>query len=470
MTVTMRTRSDVDETGSERCDLAIIGFGFSGLATLANLTTAGRPLAIAIIADDPSGLGLAYSTRQPRHLLNVVSRKMGAWACDHGDFLAWLQTGAGERACQRLGVAVPGPDDFAPRALFGAYLADLRRRVEDEAHERGMRIEWVGARAESLRRGPGGWDIEVAGRSLQAHTVVLATGNEQRPVSESVTHLGSGDLERRPPADTGDPAVLIGTGLTAVDALLSLRSVGFTGPVIAASRTGLLPRAHHRDVPELTLDTDAAASLDRVSKIVRFLRSPSPAGDWRASVDALRPHTGAIWQRLSEREQRSVARRWSTWWGVHRHRMAPENAAVIESELADSRLRVMGVGSVHPATAADGTPEVTLTLRDGSRQRVRAAAIVDCTGSQLDLRRSEQPLLRELVTGGIVTPHHTGLGLAADADFRVADGLYAIGSLLVGQLWESIAVPELRDQAAIIADAVLAEQRELTRGRVTSYA
>ena len=457
-----RSEADTETQDCGRFDVAIIGFGFSGLATLANLTTAARSLSVAVIADDPSGLGIAYATRQPRHLLNVVSRRMGAWASDPGDFSAWLQTSAGVDACAALGVAVPGRDDFAPRALFGAYLSDLRRCVERRAQDMGMRLEWIEARAEAMSRdGDGGWVIAAAGGEVHARLAVLATGNEQRPISAAVTHLGSLDLDLRPPRADGDPVVLIGTGLTSVDAILSLRSGGFTGPVIAASRTGLLPRAHVHDAPALALDDAQAASLDRVSAIARFLRAPG--GDWRGRVDALRPHTGAIWQRLPARQQRAVVRRWSTWWSVHRHRMAPENAAVITAELASGGLRVVTVTSVTPEHGPDGAPGAAIVLPDGSRQQIRAAAVVDCTGSQLDVSRSEQPLLRALVADGTVTAHHTGLGLAADPEHRVADGLYAVGSLLVGQLWESIAVPELRDQAAVVAAAVLAPRRDLSR-------
>ena len=459
-----RSEAETETQDSGRFDVAIIGFGFSGLATLANLTTAARPLSVAVIADDRSGLGIAYATRQPRHLLNVVSRRMGAWASDPEDFSAWLATSAGVDACAALGVAVPGRDDFAPRALFGAYLGDLRRRVARRTRDMGMRLEWIEARAEAMSRdgdGDGGWVIAAAGREVRARAAVLATGNEQRPIADAVTHLGSLDLDRRPPRDDGDPVVLIGTGLTSVDAILSLRSGGFTGPVIAASRTGLLPRAHVHDAPALTLDDTQAASLDRVSAIARFLRARE--GDWRGRVDALRPHTSAIWQRLPARQQRAVVRRWSTWWSVHRHRMAPENAAVIAAELASGGLRVVRVASVTPEQGPDGAPGAAIVLPDGARQQVRAAAVVDCTGSQLDVSRSEQPLLRALVADGTVTAHHTGLGLAADPEHRVADGLYAVGSLLVGQLWESIAVPELRDQAAVVAAAVLAPRRDLSR-------
>jgi uncharacterized NAD(P)/FAD-binding protein YdhS len=42
-------------------------------------------------------------------------------------------------------------------------------------------------------------------------------------------------------------------------------------------------------------------------------------------------------------------------------------------------------------------------------------------------------------------------GLTADRHHQVAQNLYALGGLLTGQLWETVAVPELRQQAAAIA-------------------
>jgi uncharacterized NAD(P)/FAD-binding protein YdhS len=464
-TLLIRRRPAYDPYGEpDPVDLAIVGFGFSGLATLANLTSAGQPLTVAIIADDLRGLGLAYSTREPRHLLNVRAQRMGVWASNPSDFVAWLASSEGARVCARLGVGVPGPDDFAPRAVFGAYLTDVRRRVVERARAIGMRLEWITARAEKIARSDDDyWRITAGARSIPTGMVVLATGNEPTAMSDAVTHLGSADLALRPPRDDGKPAVLVGTGLTAVDALLSLRAGGFAGAVIAASRTGLLPRPHARDTAEMTLCEDAAAAFDGVSSIVRFLRTAAPDGDWRGTLDALRPHTSAVWQRLPQSQQASVVRRWSTWWSVHRHRMAPENAAIVEAELAAGTLRVLAVASVEAAEPRHGGLEVTLTMRDSRAERIRAAALVDCTGSQPDVSDKGQPLLRGLVRDGIVASHHTGLGLVADGHHRVADGVYAMGSLLVGQLWESIAVPELREQAAVIARSALSAQPDLAR-------
>ena len=246
---------------------------------------------------------------------------------------------------------------------------------------------------------------------------------------------------------------LIGTGLTAVDAVLTLRRLGYAGQIVAISRTGLLPRTHLRDAAPMTLAADAAAELTSVSAIVRFIRDRRH-GDWRGPVDALRPHTNVIWQRLDPKQQLSVTRRWGTYWGVHRHRMAPENGAIIDGELRSGMLRIVAGSSIQPRVGADGGLELELRRRGGAAERLRTSAVIDCTGPVLDVSASGQPLLRGLVEDSIAAAHHTGRGLVADDEHRVAEDLYAIGSLLSGQLWESVAVPELRGQAAVIASAI----------------
>lgn len=86
-----------------------------------------------------------------------------------------------------------------------------------------------------------------------------------------------------------------------------------------------------------------------------------------------------------------------------------------------------------------------LHTQDGRQTTLQPSAVVDCVGLELDCTQSTQPLLRNLLRKRICTPHHT-------SDYQIADRLYTLWSLLTGQLWETIAVPELRDQAESIAE------------------
>jgi uncharacterized NAD(P)/FAD-binding protein YdhS len=109
---------------------------------------------------------------------------------------------------------------------------------------------------------------------------------------------------------------------------------------------------------------------------------------------------------------------------------------------------------------------VTLASRGsvGTVERV-FGAVVTCTGPG-SLAASRHPLLRSLISHGLVRPDPLGLGLDARADGALlaadgslAPGLYAIGPLLRGTLWETTAVPEIRAQAKALAAVLTAGVR-----------
>lgn len=450
-------------------DVVIVGFGFSGLATLTNLVRTRGAREIAIVAPDRSGHGIAYATDRPVHLLNVVARRMGAWADDEGHFADWLCTADAARACDALGVTPPGPNDFAPRALFASYLDALRDAALAQLAADGGRVQWIAGTARSVDRADRGWIVRTGEAAVRARTCVLACGNDTRHFFGALRHprlhdgpwsLGASDV----PAG-GGPAVLIGSGLTAVDALLSLRAVGHRDQVIALSRHGWLPRAHDHALRPLEVRDDELDGVRTLADVVRLMsRWRAAGGDWRVAVDAMRPHTARTWQRLPDADQREVVERWGSIWNVHRHRMAPAVAARVKDELAAGGLRVRATQRIE-AIADGDVLAVEFTSPEGLVDRIQATMVIDCTGPQLDPARSEQPLLRGLVERGIARRHQTGLGFHADADQQVAPGLYAIGSLLTGQLWETVAVPELRGQAARVAGAIAGASASVRSGR-----
>jgi uncharacterized NAD(P)/FAD-binding protein YdhS len=247
--------------------------------------------------------------------------------------------------------------------------------------------------------------------------------------------------------------------LTAIDAILSLRALGFGGEVIALSRHGHLPQPHDPRLVPVEIDPSAIVDIRTLADVVSFVSSLRAAGvDWRAAVDGLRPYTVKTWQGFSIDDQRTVIERWASIWSVYRHRMAPDVGARIEDELANGSLRVVRSKRISPVVADDQL-ELEIEDESGIVTRLEAGAVIDCTGPQLDPAECEQPLLPGLLRDGICQRHPTGLGLSAGPDQQLAEDLYGIGSLLTGELWETIAVPELRDQAAVIA-AAIADSRQ----------
>ncbi|MCF5943776.1 pyridine nucleotide-disulfide oxidoreductase, partial [Xanthomonas perforans] len=88
--------------------------------------------------------------------------------------------------------------------------------------------------------------------------------------------------------------------------------------------------------------------------------------------------------------------------------------------------------------------------------------LVNATGVEMRVQAMRNRLLQQLLGQGIAVagPHGIGVDTTADGSLIDADGrtqpqLRVIGSLRIGTLWESLAVPELREQAAAIARDVL---------------
>jgi uncharacterized NAD(P)/FAD-binding protein YdhS len=105
--------------------VAIVGAGAAGTLTAAQLATvaaeARRDVDLLLVDPRPStGRGTAYSTRDPRHRLNVPAAKMSAWPDDPEHYVRWLRAERDRKA---------EPTDFTARADYGAYLAAVLDRA-----------------------------------------------------------------------------------------------------------------------------------------------------------------------------------------------------------------------------------------------------------------------------------------------------------------------------------------------------
>jgi uncharacterized NAD(P)/FAD-binding protein YdhS len=433
---------------SDRVPVAIIGGGFSGTILAAQLARRGIA-SVLIDGSGRAGRGVAYSTTDTAHLLNLRAENMSAWAGDPDDFVRRFEAEGGDRR------------GFAQRRLFGRYLGDIL----NEAIASG-KTEVVDASAVSATRGDGGWRIQFDdGSTIASAALALAIGNQE---PESLSAFGSaGESFIRNPwgeraraavaelAQTSDSALIVGTGLTMVDLVLSLDAAGYQGKVVALSRRGLIPRSH--------TDIDPApVELEEVPKglrgMFRWLRRRSAEVGWRAAVDSLRPHSHPLWQSLEGEQQRRFLRHARPWWDVHRHRIAPEVARTVHDMVAEGRLEVIAARVVSARPAPDGL-EVDFRRRGASSpQSERFAYAFNCTGPLHSIARTKDPLLRSLLDAGRVRADHLGIGLQVDEQARAGERLWALGPLTKGRYWEIIAVPDIREQAAAVAQDI---QREL---------
>lgn len=440
--------------------IAVVGGGFSGATLAAHLLRAGNPSVSVVLIERAGcpGRGVAYSTTCEGHLLNVPAENMSALAHDRDHFLRWAR-------CQLDSDVRPG--DFLPRRSYGQYVGSILQEAS-KGHE--TTFEWRPDEAIAIKRASGRAEISLrSGSRIMADKVILALGNfppgdprlpgRQESSRRYVANGWTGSALEHIEQDKS--VLLVGSGLTSVDVAISLRAHKFEGKIHILSRHGLLPAQHKPSLPLTVcwnnlLPRTACGLLRLVRAQVR--EAEEHHGDWRAVIDSLRPISQQIWQSLPLQEQRRFLRHLRVYWDAHRHRVAPEIGALLASEMRDRRIEVHA-GRV---TEYCETPEyVQVIYRDrqtGESRKFHVDRVINCTGPDVDCRRVNNPLVKNLIHQQWVRPDPLFLGLDTARDGAVIDAhgvpsdfLYALGPLRKGTLWETIAVPEIRVQASELA-------------------
>jgi uncharacterized NAD(P)/FAD-binding protein YdhS len=433
-----------------RLPVAIVGGGFSGTILAANLARRGVN-SVLIDGSGRAGRGVAFSTSEPAHVLNVRAEGMSAWADDPGHFAERFEAAGGDRR------------GFAERGYYGNYVRGILEQFVHLGHVELDQSSVVGARHEDRN-----WSIELDdGRCLTAAAMVLAIGNQEPEALHAFSDAGDRYVNNpwtgpakaavHELAERGGSVLLIGTGLTMVDVVLSLDAAGHRGRIVALSRRGQIPRAHAEFEP-------APVGLDEIPRGSlrapwRWLRQRSARTGWRAAIDSMRPHSHALWQGLNIVDQRRFLRHARPWWDVHRHRIAPQVADAIHQTIAEGQLEVIA-GRITAASPVDGGIDVEIRRRGKSEASIqRFDYVINCTGPLHSIERTKEPLLRALLDQGVAHPDHLGIGLDVDEYSRVggAKRLWALGQLTKGRYWEIIAVPDIREQAAAVAEDIARE-------------
>ena len=402
--------------------LIIIGGGAGGVLVALHVVRNSRELTTLTIIEPQQrlGEGVAYSTQDDTHLLNVPAEGMSAYSDDPQHFAAWA-------GC--------APDAFVARHRYAAYLrSELAAAV---AASNTVHVQHVCDTAVAISPDPLHVTIST-GTVIDGDALILAVGNAPPTSPDWVHNFATTRVVNDPWAPraldaigAGDQVLCIGTGLTFVDIALSLarRGVRVTG----VSRHGLLPMAHagFGALPALP------ASFATPRAVLHWIRTQP---DWRAALGALRPATQHIWQGFTPRQQAQFLRLARRHWDIHRHRMS----AAVAGELAHMQ----------------ATDAIVVRRADGRQLAESGAfdAVVLCTGPD-DAALLTTPPLRALVDAGVICPGPHGMGVDTDAvSGQVRDvagspvaGLFTVGPLRRGTLWESTAVPEIRDQAEQLA-------------------
>lgn len=457
----------------QTAEILIIGGGLSGtMLAVQLLRQPGQRKIVIIEPRTELGRGEAYSAVELGHTLNGNAARMSVDPDNPNDLTQWLTEhiaagGWPESAEQN----VPINELFPPRGLFGVYVQQRLAEARRIGAQYGSTVEHICAEVVDLQTAVDSVQLRLSdGQIVDGAYAVLATGMFPAPRTAqkhssglNAAALDPWDVAAMRQLDPQSTVLIIGSGLTMVDAVVSLEQAGHRGPIEVFSRHGLLPHVRRQSPAwEDFLGGDHSIRTPRqlLRELRRHCRQAMAQGiDWQAPLDTVRVHIARLWSQATDVQRRQFVRHVRPWWESHHHRSPPLSAALVE------RLQLAGRLSIHAASfkglepGADGGVSIRIRRRGESETCVvQGAALINSSGIEYDWRRVARPLPQQLLERGLVQPGPLALGIAAVADGAVldaegcaADRLFAMGPPLRGMWWESTAVTDVALQAKALA-------------------
>ena len=271
--------------------IGIIGVGFSGTVLALQLQRLSQvPIEIVLFEKRGCfGLGEAYSTPYPFHLLNIPAHNMSAFEDEPGHFVSWLRANQATNAY--LDPNIPITEQFVPRLLYGNYLQDLLCTLQSDVTGK-IKITWVPTEVTDVIREHDQAKLILRNKKeISVDKVALALGNFSPrsfpfPISADMNCIHhSWDYTAASRIGKHDPVLIIGTGLSMIDVVLTLYHQGHQGKIYALSRHGLLPLPHaDQQLPVVGMEENVSNNLLALTKHMRKQSESyvNKGGDWRS--------------------------------------------------------------------------------------------------------------------------------------------------------------------------------------------
>lgn len=509
--------------------VAVVGGGSVATSFLYQLLHALEPnpaLALRVLVFEPAesiGPGQAYQADANSNLLNISAAAMSAIANERDDFVRWLRSRSA-RYLAGFGVSEIDPKDVYPRPLFGAYLRDVYRRCQRKARALGVTLEHVRARVcdiEAPACGSVARVVTESGNGYAAERVVLCNGNlpsmafadlhgdaryfnSPYPVSELTLRIGR-----------DDSVCIVGTSLSAVDAIVALARGGHRGSIVGVSRSGRLPSVKSPHNPSLSLAALCPAALERVLEsrdgvtleaVAAMLHSALIAAGgayeptdvlgvcgadalaalsdelararsgprlWQAVAASTNECIEHVWRALGDVERRRFLRDFRSLWMARRATFPLRNAEQIVERLTSGQLSIVdGFAGLH-RPRKDGPFHVRRARKDGAFDTIECDWVINATSFSTAIRDTRDPLIRMLVERGLAREDAAG-GVALDFDTGclitargvVEARISLIGSLATGAYFWTTSMEINARLANGQAQALAASIRDMGMARV----
>ena len=444
--------------------IGIIGGGFSGAMLARHLLNSKQNLEIYIFNNDAKfGRGIAYQAQIDSLLLNVPAGKMSAYSNQPNHFVDWLNK-KNKESKEKF------DQKFVARNEYGCYLSEIWEETKKIAALSGHIIHPVIGKALQIIPKDGALELQTHELNLSLDFCVLACGNSlpTRPKTIAEKNFNSKRYSNNPwhikvEAIQPDKEVLIlGAGLTMVDAIQVLRANGFRGKVNCISPHGFKILPHEKTSEELQSELKYIKTPIRLSEILKLFHQeirfhPTKSADL---VALLRTKSGAIWSNFTHEERDFFMRHLRHKWGVARHRIPPESYAILQDEIKNKSLQIHA-GKITAMEFQESLVFVEFQERNSNEKRhLSVQHVINCTGPASDITIPNGGILNSLCQNDIIQADPLFLGVKTDVNnYQVYSKenypIYALGNLLKGELWETTAINELRIQCEELAQVLI---------------
>ncbi len=400
--------------------IVIIGGGFSGAAVAIELLRL-APNGVRVTLLEPRqspGAGVAYSTAEPTHRINVPAARMQLAGDEEGAFDHWYR----HQPAFTVDVQALRPDGsvYPQRGQFGRYVA---QRFADAAASSGGRLRHLRDRALAFHQGMVTTD---GGLQLKADLLVLAISHPPPSLPAQA------EAWRHHPALIANPwqpgaldaiapharVAVMGTGLTMADTVATLDRLGHRGSIVAFSRHGLLSRGNLSGAGATWPGDYQQGSLrQRLRQIRLDVAYAAQQGlSWQVVLDAVRQQGQRIWQALSVADRQRFLRHLRHYWDVHRYRVAPQVAEVLEARQRTGSLQVQAARLLSISGEGE-TLCLTLARRGGGVQTLSVDHLILTTGPAHRALTDSQPFLQDLARRGLIRADALGMGTGGGQPF-----------------------------------------------------
>lgn len=436
--------------------IAIIGFGFCGIMVFGNIlkkiSTQKSQAKIKFIIfekDDKNSVGAGFSNFNDSYILNVPAKKMSPFQDNPDDFVDFLKENYPEVYKKN------GHDGFISRNIYGQFLKKLSNDFFKLADDLEIDYEIIQKTVIDIDQG---FKIYTENLIFDADEVVLSSSFVQSKLNyclkdekliSPLWSKNSINFHQKNNFKIDDKICIIGTGLSAIDILVGLNAKKFSGKIYAISRRGNFPKPHftkqdfipNQEIINFIDASDIKMGLINVLLKFRKYLKCNKDYDLRYLIDSIRGKTKFLWQNLDEKNKIVFLKKLLPYWNIFRHRVPSSSLEIIYKMIENNQLEIIK-SSVNSIEKSDGKFIIKAT-----KKTLDCDYVVNCLGFDYNIKN--YPLIESMLKKNLLKKD---LILAQSNDIKI----HLVGGLNIGRDFENTAVPDLRVDANLVAEKIMA--------------